>query len=214
MDKMLIDRVFDYVVVRRFPNDESFWNGQEADKIIPKRCAQVRTRSALLIAAGRGNVDLTAPGTRLLAFCSKKPIAPTWAFWSLRTASFEDACLLAMWWNSTFMLNQLLEVRTEVRGSRVWFSKEAIEALPVLNPKLLKARVRSRLLAVFNEVAKVSFPSILEQLSTSFPPRVLIDESLAEVLGFREYATPERLKELYTSTAKKLEQLRSMMTRD
>ena len=119
MDKILVDKTYDYMVANRFSSDAQFWDDQNPDEIIPKKQRQIDSRSCYLFAAGRGNIELTAPGTRLLAFCSKKLIAPTWAFWSMRSIPFEDACLLSLWWNSTYMLSQLIDIRTEVRGSRI-----------------------------------------------------------------------------------------------
>ena len=75
------------------PDDEVFWSDTKPNEILGSRNRQIESRSAFLAVAGRGNVDLTASGTKLLAFVSKTPIAPTWAFWSLRVSSFEDACL-------------------------------------------------------------------------------------------------------------------------
>jgi hypothetical protein len=181
MDKILLDRTYDYVVGNRFKGDEAFWGQEDVRDILAARSRQIAARSAYLIAAGRGGLNLAAGGTKLLAFCSRVPIAPTWAFWSIRTKTFEDACLLALWWNSTYMVNQLIDARTEVEGARVWFGKTAIEPLLVLNPSKLTKTSRTKLLKLFNELAKVKFPSILEQLETEFEGRVRIDQELGSV---------------------------------
>ncbi len=214
MDKFLIDKAFDYVVIDRFKGDEPFWNSKQVDEILQKRRRQIASRSAYLITGGRGNVDLTAPGTRLLAFCSRTPIAPTWAFWCLRVPTFEDACLLGLWWNSTFMLQQLLDVRTEVRGSRMWFGKSPLLQVPVLNPKILGKEARSGLLNTFHKVSSVSFPSLLEQVRDGFEGRILIDSELARSLKISGFDDPARLRVLYASVFEKLDRLRMMMTRD
>lgn len=214
MDKMLIDRVFDYVVVKRFPGDETFWGSTRPSEILGSRNRQVKNRAAFLMMAGRGNVDFTASGTRLLAFVSKTPIAPTWAFWSLRIQSFEDACLLALWLNSTYMVNELLSKRSEVRGSRMWFGKKKLGLLPVLNPKSLTRASRSELLKFFQEISTVSFPSLYDQLKHSFDSRLQLDLILAKAVGLEKYQKMEELKALHASTAKRLQDLKSMMTRD
>jgi len=211
MDRILIDSNYDYVVVNRFKGDELFWDQDNIGGILAARLRQIEARSAYLIAAGRGGLNLAAGGTKLLAFCSRKAIAPTWAFWSLRTPSFEYACLLALWWNSTFMLNQLIDVRTEVEGARVWFGKTALEPLPVLDPNKLTKTSKTRLLTIFDELAQLRFPSISEQLERRFEGRLKLDNGLAEVLGLHEYESLDRLTELYDTTATKLKSLRSLM---
>jgi tRNA1(Val) A37 N6-methylase TrmN6 len=213
MDKMLIDHNYDYVVIDRFKGDDIFWNQKDIRGILESRKRQIETRSAYLIVAGRGGLNLAAGGTKLLAFCSRNPIAPTWAFWSLRTNSFEEACLLALWWNSTYMLNQLIEVRTEVEGARVWFGKTALEPLRVIDFRKISKSSRKELLKIFDELSKMSFPSILEQLDNKFEGRLKIDRALAMVLEIQEYTTLDSLTRLYDSTSKKLTSMRSMMGR-
>jgi hypothetical protein len=213
MDKILIDRNYDYVVISRFEGDEAFWNQGNVDSILKGRLKQIEARSAYLIVAGRGGLNLAADGTKLLAFCSRRPIAPTWAFWSLRTKSFEDACLLALWWNSTYMLNQLIDARTEVEGARVWFGKTALEPIFVLDPSKLTKASKARLLKVFSALTLLRFPSILEQVEHKFEGRIRIDQELAKSLDIQAYIDLDSLTKLYDDTAKKLKSLKGMMGR-
>ncbi len=213
MDKILVDRRFDYVVVDRFKNDDEFWNGAPADEILLARRRQIATRSAYLLVAGRGGLNLAADGTKLLAFCTREKMAPTWAFWSFRTRTFEEAQILSLWWNSTFSLNQLIDKRTEVEGSRVWFGKEAINPLPVLDPKKLDDAQKGVMLSLFKTLSGVSFPSILHQLETSFESRVKIDEVTAGIAKIPGYESRKSIFDLHRATAEKLEALRSMMGR-
>jgi hypothetical protein len=213
MDKILVDRVFDYVVAHRFKGDEQFWNGAPADEILEARRKQIATRAAYLLIAGRGGLNLAAEGTRLLAFCSRERIAPTWAFWSFKTRNFEEAQILSLWWNSTFLLNQLIDKRTEVEGSRVWFGKEAINPLPVIDYRKLTAVQRDSVLKLFSSLSEVSFPSILEQLEKNFDVRVKIDEAMARLAEIPGYDTRSSILNLQRETAEKLEALRSMMGR-
>jgi hypothetical protein len=213
MDKILVDRRFDYVVVDRFKNDDEFWNGAPADEILLARRKQIATRSAYLLVAGRGGLNLAADGTKLLAFCTREKIAPTWAFWSFRTKTFEEAQILSLWWNSTFSLNQLIDKRTEVEGSRVWFGKEAINPLPVLDPKKLDEAQKGAMLSLFKSLSGVSFPSILHQLETNFESRTKIDEVTADIARIPGYDSRKSIIDLHRATAEKLEALRSMMGR-
>jgi tRNA1(Val) A37 N6-methylase TrmN6 len=213
MDKMLIDHNYDYTVVNRFKGDDAFWNQDNIKEILEGRRRQIETRSAYLIVAGRGGLNLAARGTKLLAFCSPTPIAPTWAFWSMRTNSFEEACLLALWWNSTYMLNQLIEVRTEVEGARVWFGKTALEPLLVIDFHKISKSSKNELLKIFDELSRVPFPSILEQLDNKFEGRLKLDQSLAQALNIQEYTTLDSLAKLYAVTSKKLTSMRLMMGR-
>jgi len=213
MDKLLMDRPFDYIVVDRFKGDDDFWNGAPADDILVARLKQIRARSAYLIVSGRNGLNLAAPGTRLLAFCSKYPIAPTWAFWSLKTRTFEEACILSLWWNSTFMLNQLIDARSEIEGSRVWFAKDAVTSLRVLDHTKLSTEQKKVLESCFASVSSLTFPSLLDQLKNGFQARTEIDQTIAKIAKIPVYNTISSLRELQIETGRKLESLRSMMGR-
>lgn len=104
-----IKNPMDFAIIERFDGDESFWTSKDVDRMLVRRREHIDTRKANLIMAGYGNIDLSAPGTFFLAFCSRVEIAPTWSFWALPCTKYDYAIILALWLNSTFALADLLQ---------------------------------------------------------------------------------------------------------
>lgn len=202
----------DFIVIGRFEGDGAFWDDPKPDAILEKRLPHLESREAYLVAAGRNNVDLAAPGTHFLGVVSPVPIPPTWSFWSIKTASIEDARLLALWWNSTVHLAQLMDNRTEVRGSWMGWLRNTLVGLQVLNPKALSEDTRRQLLATYDEWKAVPFPPLLEQLKSHFDGRVAIDAAVAKAIG--SSAEVLQVKELRDRLASRIESLREIMGRD
>ncbi len=202
----------DYIVVGRFPGDGMFWDDQDPDAVLERRLPHLKSREAYLVAAGRNNVNLAAQGTHFLAFVAPEPIPPTWSFWSIKTATVEEARLLALWWNSTLHLVQLMEHRAEVGGSWVGWLKDTLLPLRVLNPAALPPEINRELLRVYDAWKAVPFPSLLNQLKGHFEGRVAIDAAMAKAIG----SSPEVLgiPALYDALAVKIEWLGNLLTRD
>ncbi|MBI2126415.1 MAG: SAM-dependent DNA methyltransferase [Thaumarchaeota archaeon] len=214
METIEVTTPYDYVVAGRFRNDEAFWDEKNPSETLRKRLSHIHSREAFMVVAGYGNIDLTSPGTCLLAFVSPFPIVPTWSLWSFKIQSFEKARVLALWWNSTFSLAHLLNVRTEVRGSYMHWGQKAIEETLVLDEDKLDDTSRKKLLNVYDFVCHVQFPSLLDQLRTEFHSRVEIDTALAAAVGWKKYSDLQGLRSLYSDLLVRLEELKLMMGRD
>jgi len=96
-----------------------------------------------LVAAGRNDVNLVAPGTHFPCVRVPGPIPPTLSFWSIKTDSLKEARLLALWWNSTFHLAQLMENQTEVGGSWLGRLGDTLHRLPCSEPENALARTQA-----------------------------------------------------------------------
>lgn len=214
MTTIEIREPLDYVVVGRFPGDEIFWDDPNPDAILKRRIPHLKSREAFLVAAGRNNVGLTSPGTHFLAFVAAEPIPPTWSFWAIKTQTLEEARILALWWNSTFQLVQLIENRAEVGGSWGGWLREDLERLPTLNPSQLTPEERQELLRVYGEWKFQPFPPLLEQLKAHYFGRLAIDSAVAKVIGgsFQEMRA-STLHTLYDTIAEKLEKLGALSMR-
>jgi hypothetical protein len=70
---------------------------------------------------------------------------------------------------------------------------------------------KNMLLAVFEEIKDVAFPSVLEQLRGRFWARVEIDKVILKVLGFNETETNQLLDYLYPALTKEIQQLKTLM---
>jgi len=212
METMEIIDPPDYIVIGRFPGDESFWDDREPDAILRRRLPHLESREAYLVAAGRNNVNLAAPGTHFLAVVSPTLIPPTWSFWSIKTDSLDDARILALWWNSTYHLAQLIENRHEVGGSWMGWLRDTLHRLNVLNPKALSPETKRGLLQVYETWKAVRFPPLLDQLKRHYEGRLAIDRAIAQALGLPENETG--VPKLYDRLALRIEGLRDLMGRD
>jgi tRNA1(Val) A37 N6-methylase TrmN6 len=210
MQTIEITNPTDYVVVNRFPGDQPFWNDPDPDALLKRRLPHLKSREAFLVAAGRNNVNLASRGTHFLAFVSPEQIPPTWSFWSIKTDSLEAARLLALWWNSTFNLVQLMECRAEVGGSWVGWLKDTLLQLNVLKPAALTQQVRRELLHVYGTWKDTPFPSLLEQLESHFEGRIAIDRSIAKALGASQDET--KITALYDTLAVRIKSLGHLLT--
>lgn len=204
---------YDFVVAGRFKDDEEFWDEPRPDSILRERITHLHSRECYLTVAGYGNINLAANGTSLLAFVSKTPIIPTWSLWSFKVVSYERARLLALWWNSTFSLAHLIDIRTEVEGSTVKWRKDALEQTLVLDEDKMSQSDTRALLSIYEEMKNDPFPSLLTQLRTEYAPRIRIDTAIAKALGWKNYTDITDLRPLYSTLVVKLDELRTMMGR-
>jgi tRNA1(Val) A37 N6-methylase TrmN6 len=210
MRTMEIENPPDHVVMEEFPGDSNFWWSDDPD--LDRRQRHVESRMGNLVLGGYGNLDLTAPGTSFLATTYEDGIAPTWSLWSVSVASWEDAKLLALWWNSTYSVAKLITERNEVRGGVVKWRKGDLLDMPVPDLDDLSDEEREELLEVYDEVAGREFPALVHQFENTFDARRKIDEKWNEVLdwGYDD----ESLDALYEQIASFLTDMKEMMDQD
>jgi hypothetical protein len=117
---------------------------------------------------------------------------------------------MALWWNSTFHLIQLMECRAEVGGSWVGWLKDALLQLTVIKPAALSSRAKRDLLEVYETWKAKSFPSLVDQLEQHFEGRIAIDAAIAKVLG----TSVEELSMmvLYDTLAARIKSLGNLLT--
>lgn len=200
----------DYVVMEEFPGDSNFWWSDDPD--LDRRQRHVESRMGNLVLGGYGNLDLTAPGTSCLAVTCEDELAPTWSLWSVSVDSWEDAKLLALWWNSTYSVAKLITERNEVRGGVVKWRKSDLKELPVPDLDDLSDDEKEELLEVYDEVADREFPALVHQFEANFDARRKIDKKWNEVLGW-DY-DDESLDSLYDQIESFLKDMKDMMEED
>ena len=205
MPSIEITHAWDYTVLGRFPGDDKFWNVPDPDSVITTRLKKYSEKETHLIAAGRNNVDLRSATTHFLGFVSPEKIAPPWQFWVIKTRSLADAKILGLWWNSTPHLAQLLLSRGRGMGSYGGWEKGDLEPLPVLNPQSLNPAAAEGLMKVYDRWAKVSFPSLRDQMQGPFEGRVAIDQAICRAAGIQ--AAEFGLPALYGLLLERIERL-------
>ena len=125
--------------------------------------------------------DLAAPGTCLLAGVFDEAAYPAGDAWIFPRLALDDACILALWMNSTFFLVDLLVNRTEQRGAWMRFDKPVLNQLMILNPSRLLQSQRQQLLGLYARTRLDSLPSLLVQLTQA--RRLTMDEGILRILG-------------------------------
>jgi len=127
---------------------------------------------------------LSRPGTRLLAYFSSLPAAPTGIMWSIKGISSNDAKILTVWFNSSVNILQLLLNRIETSAAWMELHKYALNDLCVLNPLALSRTQKIKLVDLFEKIKSESFPSIYNQIKYGFWAREEIDRAILSYLGF------------------------------
>ena len=214
MGTIEIFKAFDFAVIGRFPEDELFWEDVKPNTFLTKRKSHLDSRAAYLIVGGRNNVDLAAGGTRLLAFVCPEPVPPTWSFWSIQVDNLDNAKLLALWWNSSFHLAQLIENRAEVGGAWMGWLKDVLFKLLVLNYNDLSVDQKKELISLYDTIKYEPFPSLLHQFKSRYEHRILLDTTLAEIMELKEYTHLKDITRLYDRIIDKIDIMKEIMTRN
>jgi hypothetical protein len=149
----------------------------------------VRDRMGTLAVARR--FGITRSGTTFLAFCCKYPFAPSGVMWTIKNIRPRYAKILALWFNSSPNLLQVLLNRVETSGPWMQLHEYVLDDLVVLDSGTLAEDKIKMLLATFDEIKDVQFPSLSEQLFTNFHARLAIDHAILRCFGF-DNKTAER----------------------
>ena len=195
----------DYIIISEFDGLNKFLENPTVVKRWQKYASH---RLANLLISRR--FDISASGTRLIAFYTDKPAVGV-DMWSVKGIEKEDAKILALWFNSTLNLLHLLVYRTETRGAWMKIHEYMLKETYVPSLRKMSKKERESLLQLFNKVRNISFPSIVEQLKNRFWARETVDKVFLKILGFNDKETKEILDFLYPALANEIEQLKALM---
>ncbi len=202
----------DYIVVNKFEDAEKIFPDQKQAKkalaTISKWKKIVDMKKANLLLSRR--FDLSAPGTRLLAFYTNKPAFGV-DMWSVKGVNDEDAKILCLWYNSIVNLLQLIIYRTETRGAWLKLHEYQIRDSYILNLKSLSKRERTSLLQLFDGLYDQEFPSTTDQLRKRNSLKLKIDKTILEILGFSPTEAEQIISKLYLSLAEEIQKLKTLM---
>ena len=176
-------------------------------KVVESWFRKFEKREAHLLLARRPY--LSSLGTCLIAFYSDTPTIGI-DLWGLQNLEQNDAKILALWLNSSLNILQLLYIGVACEGPWMKIHNYMLSRLLVPDPKKLTKKEREQLLKVFDEVKKVSFPSISEQLKRETEARKTIDKALLKLLNY-EGDLDELLKKLYASIAQEVKIIDELM---
>jgi hypothetical protein len=212
LDRIDVHDDLDFIILKDFPDLPKFlkmFEGKKRDLPFIKKW-ETHVSGMLTNLAFMRRFNISASGSKLLAFFSVAPMAPLGLMWSIKVPK-EDAKILSLWLNSTLNILQVLRDRKETEGAFMQIDEYTLEELAILDPKRLTSKQKEDFLQLFERVKNQRFPSILEQLKTKFPARVEIDRAVLGVLGFGDDEINSILDYLYPALTKEIEQLKTLM---
>jgi hypothetical protein len=168
----------------------------------------LESRKTNLVISRRFNIS--ALNTAAMAFYGDSILSPCKMFWAIQGVSDNEARILALWFNSTINIAQILSRRAETEGAFMGLDQYILQEFLVLDPKSLMPQQKEHLLNVFDENAKVKLPSVLEQLKTKNSVRKVIDLAILEVLGIKG-DREELLDSTYASITKTIKTLATLV---
>lgn len=212
VDKIDVTNDLEFIIIRKFPDLQKILTLFEGKKrnlsFVKKWEKHVTGMLANLVFMRR--FDVSAPGSRLLAFYSSVPMSPVGLMWSIKVPT-EDAKCLSLWLNSTLNIMQVLRNRKETRGAFMQIDKYTLNDLLALNCRTLSIEEKEFLLKVFEKVKDQTFPSITEQLRNKFSGRIEIDNVILETLGFSGAEKRRLIDYVYPALANEIENLKALM---
>jgi hypothetical protein len=210
----------DFMISKPYPGLDQIMKtmyGEEKSQIFIRRIKErwsdrVQQGSTQLCLARR--IDLAAPGTHHIGVYTSKPSFTGHGGWGFRNVSDKESKLLCLWFNSSLFFMQLLEQRTQTRGT--WWRLDKHRFARTLIPDLtvLKQTERKQLLKVFDELRTAQFPPLLEQFKSSFEGRKRLDTAWLTLLGIDASRLPRVLKSLHGYVYDTLNSLLQAMSKD
>jgi type I restriction-modification system DNA methylase subunit len=204
----------DFAVVSRFAGDNNFFfkalveKGSNLSNYVKKWRNYLESRKTNLLVSRR--FDISAPNTMALAFFSDVALSPCKMFWAIQGTDKDNSKILALWFNSTINIAQILSKRAETRGAFMGLDEYILQEFLVPNPSRMTEQHRDQLLRVFEEHAKTKLPSIIGQLKTNNPVRRAIDLAILQALEIKGNHE-ELLDSAYASISRTIETLATLM---
>ena len=209
----------EYLVSRPFPGIENLLR-----KAYPESQARVfesrlrrdwteKVRHGLSNIVLARRIDLSAPGTCVIASCSSDPFFLSANTWGIRGLSEDDARILTMWFNSSLFVLEILSKRTQTRGSWGQIDKNFLFQMKSVDPSHMSPPQKKRVLDVSRHTRPDS-ASLLKQFQSSTPNRVEIDTAFLELLGVPEESRPKLVQEIHEAVYNKLTSFKETMEED
>ncbi len=212
-----LDRIIDHIV----STTPGLWKGTSLANPRQIYISRIKERWHRRVEQGRGRVwmankvNLAAPGTSLLAAYSASNPMIGRAMWVLSCPPESEWAEkgLALWFNSTPFLAQLLNFRAETQGT--WGRVDKHPMLRSLVPDLtaLNGGQRAEMERLFEDLKSEAFPSIMDQLANRDPRKWAIDSFFIHVLrpDLTTTQVDGLLAELYSGLFAELERKKKAM---
>ncbi len=156
-----------------------------------------------------GRFDISASGTKSLAYYSDGGFTPSQMFWLIKGLSSEEAEIFALFWNSSINLVQILSHKKETRGAFIQILAYSFKDFLILDPALLSPETSAKLIECFKEVSREDLPSVLSRYENKSPVQKKIDNCIFMALGIE--FQDSQFVELYDFIAGEIRKLKGVM---
>lgn len=198
--KMDISDMEDFIIIKNYEFlDEVLKSSRFASKKINWRTIEKACRGRLSYIALAHRLNIYSRNTHLFSVISSNKFVPTNAFHTFPHLSFEDSCILCLYFNSLPWIIEFLLSMKETQGTYSEIKQSDIMTNFSINIKTLNHSERKKLINTFESLKKFKFPSLLEQFEMQIPERMILDKAILNVMGMRDYEIDLYLPKIYTA---------------
>jgi type I restriction-modification system DNA methylase subunit len=156
-------------------------------------------------------INLASSNTYVLGVFSRNKFIPSDMFeMLLYPKNEEDAILCVLFLNSILTLLQFLLLKSETLGSFIRLRLEGWSNVIFINLEKITRKERDKLLALYERLKNVNFPSIIEQLEKRFWARVELDKTILKILGFSDEEIDYWLPRVYDAIVEELKAMKEV----
>jgi len=203
-----VRNITDLAIVKSFQGISDLQHYLNVKKVDFKSLSlKAKDRFSHLVVSRR--INITAPGTKVIAFYSEQELLPGKAFWSLPT-DVATSRALSIWLNSTFSLIELLLSQTETEGSFTEITKESLMGFHVPDFRQIDVKWLEK---AFETIAQEEVTSLIEQFTNPQRTRETIDKAVLKIIGFSDEESSTMLRDLYAAMSTELQSWLELMRR-
>lgn len=155
----------------------------------------IQKKASHVIVSRRFRVD--SPNTHHMAYYSKRKVVAPDALKIIEFGSSEDAVLQTLFLNSSITLASFLLYRSQATQGYTNIMEADWIKFDIFDVKNLSDNDRDRLLALYEKLQNIEFPSIKDQFVTNNRYRLELDSTILSVLGFDQKSIDSTLAKLY-----------------
>jgi tRNA1(Val) A37 N6-methylase TrmN6 len=210
----------DYVVRKYFDGLEDIASSVYDAKVAKKNILHFKSHAikkinnslSRIVFARR--IDISAPGSSLLAVYSGEPAFVAANAWGIKEISEDNAKLISLWMNSGLFLFGLVAKRAPTRGAWGQIDKRYLYSISCPNFGKMSPKQKMKLISLFDELSMKKFPSIIDQIKSRNILKKRIDELFLEVVGVSSKQVTQIVDMLYDVMTERIMAMRETMSKD
>jgi len=185
------------------------WKGRFEWNIVEDK---LRGRTGQLFIATRFRP--TSDNTHLIAFTCEQPFATTNKFTLIKVHSKEEAQIQCLMLNSVVALASMVQFMSSVTGGFIELKHYDLKLFLRFDFSKLDKKIVLRLSKIAEELGRIEFSPLLEQLKSRFAGRVKLDYEILRAIGFEGNEIDHILPKMYDRIVEELLKLREHQSID